>query len=533
MIGSLSIPTFLTQLIKEGWANDAQLTAVFVAIALASNVLFFFLARVHGSIRYYRNLATTLISFDIFLVSVLIFGRGGLESRSVILYVLPILGAAPMFGSFAVYVAAVSAITVYDMQVLLDYFGILRPQGIHDFALHTSATNAVESITYISSILILCALVADYITRRLVVKERQASKNLTGLNTAQHIAKMGSWEWSKKTGTIVYSEGFYALLHLHPGDKLSNEYGLLGFVHPDDKARIKRVTDYAFKHGKAYRYEARLNLPGKPVMYVQSDGAPGFNKNGEVNAMYGTIHDVTDFKQLEIARNDFITIASHQLRTPASSVKQYIGMLLSGYAGTVNDTQAKMLQTAYESNERQIMIINDLLYVARLDSGTLQLKPEVVDMVSLLHNFIEELTPHYLAKQQSITINTRFRHLYCKVDALLMRMVVENIVDNARKYSQPDQPIVVGLRNTNNQIRIAVTDHGVGIAGSDHKKLFQKFSRINNALSSIGGGSGLGLYLSYKLMQMHGGKIEVTSKPNRGSTFTIVLPGSAIVQMRK
>lgn len=532
MIAAISIPTLTTQLVEEGWTTDAQLTSIFTLIALASNVLFYFLARVRGAINYYRLLAAIIISFDIILVSILIFARGGLESRSVILYVLPILGAAPIFGSFAVYVASASAIAIYDLQLLLDFFNIVRPQGIHDFALHTSATNVVESITYMSSVLILCALVADYITRRLVVKERQASKNLSGLNEAQHIAKMGSWEWSKKTDSISYSEGFYRLLRIKPDTQLSKEYGLLDFVHPDDKARVKRIIDNAVKHRKPYRYETRLSLTGKPIMFVRSDGAPKFDKAGEVIAMYGTVHDITDFKQLEIARNDFVTIASHQLRTPASSVKQYIGMLLAGYAGTVNERQAKMLQTAYESNERQIIIVNDLLYVAQLDSGNLQMKPETIDIVSLLHSIIEDLTPHYVSLKQNLIFNTRFRHLYCKADPLLLRMVVQNIIDNARKYSQPEQPITISLNNRDNTIRIAITDQGVGIAAEDRKKLFQKFTRIDNALSTIAGGSGLGLYLAYKLVLMHGGKIDVTSKPGRGSTFTVVLPGSIVVQKR-
>jgi two-component system CheB/CheR fusion protein len=532
MITAITIPSFIAELIKEGWASDAQLTLLFFLFAMTSNVTFYFLARIHASVRYYRIFAAALISFDILLITALIFTRGGLESRSVILYVLPILGTAPMFGSIAVYFAAASAVVLYSTQVMLDYLNILRPLGINDPSLHTSATNVVETITYISSILILCALVADYITRRLVEKEQQASENLAGLNKAQHIAKMGSWEWNRRANTMSYSEGFYTLLHLKKDQYLNQEYGLLDFIHPDDKPRVKRIIDSAVKNGRAYRYEARLTLPHKSLMYVQSDGVPILNKAGNVTKVYGTVHDITDLKQLDIARKDFVAIASHQLRTPASSVKQYIGMLLGGYAGTVSETQAKMLQTAYESNERQIIIVNDLLYVAQLDSGNLHMKPEVVDLVSFLHGIIEELMPQYMASEQSVKFNSHFRQLYCKVDPSLMRMVVENIVDNARKYSHPDTHIAISLAHTDNQVRIAIADNGVGMSSEDTKKLFQKFTRIDNPLSSIAGGSGLGLYLSYKLVTMHGGKIKVTSKLGKGSTFTIMLPGTSIVQKR-
>lgn len=532
MLAAITLPSFFAEWAKEGWSAHAQQTLTFFIIAIASNVAFFILLRLRGTLNYYRTLAAAMIVFDIALVTALIFVKGGLESRSVILYILPILAAAPMFGRLAVYTAAAAAVFLYDLQVLLDYFGILRPLGIVDPSLHTSATYVVETIAYISSVLILCAVVADYITRRLVDKEQQASENLAGLNKAQHIAKMGSWEWNRQRHTITYSDGFYTLLHLKPQKYELRDYGLLEYIHPDDKARVKRIIDQAFKRRKPYRYEARLSLPHKPIMYIQSDGAPVLNKAGEVIKIYGTVHDITDLKQLDIARKDFVAIASHQLRTPASSVKQYIGMLLGGYGGTVSETQAKMLQTAYESNERQIIIVNDLLYVAQLDSGNLHLKPEVIDFVSLLHGIIEELTPHYMSVEQSIKLTTKFRHLYCQVDPSLMRMVIENIVDNARKYSQPDTHITVNLSQLNNQLHIAIADNGVGMSNEDTKKLFQKFTRIENPLSSIAGGSGLGLYLSYKLVLMHGGKIKVTSKLGKGSTFTVMLPGTTIVQKR-
>ena len=532
MLAAITLPSFFAEWGKEGWSSHAQQTLIFFTVAMASNIAFFMLSRLQGTLTYYRALGVNLLVFDILLVTILIFTKGGLESRSVILYVLPILAAAPMFGRLAVYIMAIAAVCLYDLQVLLDYYGIVRPLGIVDPALHTSATYVVETIAYISSVLILCALVADYITRRLVEKEQQASENLAGLNKAQHIAKIGSWEWSRKREYITYSDSFYTLLHLNPQLYKQRHYGLLELVHPDDKARVKRCIDQAFKRRKPYRYEARLSLPHRPVMYIQSDGVPVFNKAGEVVKIYGTVHDITDLKQLDIARKDFVAIASHQLRTPASSVKQYIGMLLGGYAGTVSETQAKMLQTAYESNERQIIIVNDLLYVAQLDSGNLRLKPEVIDLVSLLHSIIEELTPHYMSAEQGIKLTTKFRHLYCQVDPSLMRMVIENIVDNARKYSQPDTHIAVSLSHTDEQILIAIADNGVGMSNEDTKKLFQKFTRIDNPLSSIAGGSGLGLYLSYKLVLMHGGKIKVVSKLGKGSTFTVMLPSSAIVQKR-
>lgn len=533
LLAAVSLPNFFLAIANKDLNNNTKLTILFFTVAVASNILFFLLVRTKGTVFYYRVLAAAILSFDIVLISVLIFIKGGLESRSVILYEFPILAAAPMFGSVAAYFAASVAVVCYDTQVLLDYYNKLKPLDINSPTLHQSATYIVETIAYISSVLILSALIADYITRKLIEKERQATENLIGLNKAQLIAKMGSWEWDVKTNRVTYSDGLYALLNLKHGIHENQKFALLKYIHPDDRARVKRVVETAIRQGRPYRYEARLDPQSTLLKYIQCEGEPVLDKAGKVIKLYGAVHDITDIKQLEVAKTDFVAIASHQLRTPASSVKQYIGMMLGGYAGMLSDVQVKMLQSAYESNERQIIIVNDLLYVAQLDSGNLHLKPEVIDLIALLRSVIEDIAPRYVTSRQRIILSTRFRHLSCKVDPSLLRMVIENLVDNARKYSPPDETIKVQLIRNDSHVRITVTDNGVGIAHEDMNKLFHKFTRIENPLSAVAGGSGLGLYLSQKLIMMHGGKIEVSSTVGKGSRFTALLPGSLVAQKGK
>lgn len=531
LLPAVGLPSIITELINEGWAIDAQSTVAFMILALLANTIFYGLARnKKGSQTYYLILAAVLITFYTVLVTALIYAKGGLESRSVILYIFPILVSAPIFGRRAVYVSALAAILLYDAQVLADYFGVLRPLGIAAPALHTNTGYVVETITYISSILILCAVIADYITRLLIDKERQASESLAALHKAQLVAKMGSWEYDRISNTITYSDGFNALLHLKEKIVKGRAYGILDYIHPEDQKRVKQIIDRAVRQGKPYRYDARLALPNVPVKFIHSEGEPVLNKAGRVIKVIGTVQDVTDIRQLDIAKSDFVAIASHQLRTPATSVKQYIGMLLGGYAGDVPEPQKKMLQTAYESNERQIIIVNDLLYVAQLDSGNLRFKPEEIDAVALINDIADELAPRYLASEQNIKCSSKYRHFFCKIDPTLIRMVIENLIDNAHKYSSPHQTISVNLTQKDKRIRIAVSDNGVGIAPDDVKKLFHKFSRLENTLSTNAGGSGLGLYLAYKLVALHGGKIEVSSAKGKGSTFTICLPNSLVVR---
>lgn len=533
LLPAVGVPSFIAEFLDKGWNTDSRSTLVLLIVGLAANAAFFVLAHTNkGTLTYYRVVGATLLAFYIALITYIIFARGGLESRSVILYIFPILVSAPIFGRRAVYVSALVAIVLYDTQVLADYFGILRPLDIAAPSLHSSTAYVLQTIAYISSILLLCAVIADYITRLLIAKERQASETLAALNKAQHIAKMGSWEWDKKKNEVVYSEGLKALLHIDPKELSTKGLVFSKLIVDEDKPAVKRKVEQAFRRNKPFSCDFRLRLQNSTLMHIHCEGEPILDKSGKVHKLFGTMQDVTDIKQLDIAKSDFVAIASHQLRTPASSVKQYIGMLLSGYAGNVSDIQRKMLQTAYESNERQIIIVNDLLYVAQLESGNLRMKPAVTDIATLLKDVIDELTPRYLASGQTIKLSSKFRHFYCKVDAALMRMVIENIIDNAHKYSNPDQTITVKFARTEKHLRIIVKDQGVGIAPEDLKRLFHKFSRVENPLSSTAGGSGLGLYLSHKLVTMHGGKIEVTSEKGKGSSFTISLPGTLAVQKR-
>jgi PAS domain S-box-containing protein len=234
--------------------------------------------------------------------------------------------------------------------------------------------------------------------------------------------------------------------------------------------------------------------------------------------------DITKELALERAKDDFISVASHQLRTPATAVKQYVGMFLEGYAGKLTPTQKRLLKRAYDSNERQLMIIEDLLRVARVDSGNLRLNLDVADIVQLLDDVISDQAAEAARRQQSIDLETEAKEIAVNIDADRMRMVFENIIDNAIKYSLPGKNIQVRVSQTKDHAHVSIIDEGVGIAAADLEKLFEKFSRVPNDLSVEAGGTGLGLYWAERIIKLHKGRIAVESVLGRGSTFSIRLP---------
>jgi signal transduction histidine kinase len=224
------------------------------------------------------------------------------------------------------------------------------------------------------------------------------------------------------------------------------------------------------------------------------------------------------------AKDEFISLASHQLRTPATAVKQYIGMLMDNYAGELTKNQHTMLLAAYESNEREIQIINDLLKVAQVDAGSVVIKKEKTDLAELIESVLKIQKPIFESRQQTVQFSRIGGNFSLKADKTQLKIVLENLIDNASKYSLPGKKIKILVQKHNNDITISVQDEGVGIAKKDQQKLYKKFTRIENPLSDKVGGSGLGLYWSKKMIDLHGGKMSLVSKKNQGSVFTVTLP---------
>lgn len=325
---------------------------------------------------------------------------------------------------------------------------------------------------------------------------------------------------------------------------------LAALLHPDDKEKTITAWWRSMKTGKPYQAEFRLTDTRKPGTYRWFLGraVPATDADGQITKWYGAVTDITDVrrtaerkKQLEAitaalkeqrkelvelgkAKDEFISLASHQLRTPATGVKQFIGMALEGYAGELTDELRLFLERAYESNERQIAIINDLLKVAQVDAGKVVLEPQDTDVIDLINRVIHESSSCFQERAQTVEFQSRTKQLHVVADPARLRMVFDNIIDNASKYTPHGKSIHITALRSGGGIRISVRDEGVGIDPADIDKIFKKFSRIENPLSAHVGGSGLGLYWVEKIVSLHGGSISVESEPGKGTNFTILLP---------
>lgn len=233
---------------------------------------------------------------------------------------------------------------------------------------------------------------------------------------------------------------------------------------------------------------------------------------------------IQHYIELNQSKDEFISIASHQLRTPATAVKQYVGMLLEGFAGELEKGQFDMLQKAYQSNERQLKIVSDLLKVAQVDAGKVVFVKNYTNLNDIIYDVIYDMRGVFIARDQEVVFESHDPPPVVLIDLESIRMVFDNLIDNASKYSEENKKIIIEVEETEKNVMVHISDEGVGISQTERRRLFEKFSRISNPLSTKVGGTGLGLYWAKKIVDLHDGSITVKSKKGEGATFTVSLP---------
>ncbi|HPQ82408.1 MAG TPA: CHASE domain-containing protein [Candidatus Saccharimonas sp.] len=263
-----------------------------------------------------------------------------------------------------------------------------------------------------------------------------------------------------------------------------------------------------------------------PTVILVSGGLLSLLLSGVVLALFvQRIHGIQRTLQNDVQRtkDELLALASHQLRTPASAVKQYIGMLKMGIVGDLTPEQKALADKAYDTNERQLNIINELLYVSKLDAGQLVIDPREMNLTAFVQKTLDDNIDH--ASEKGITLQfSRKQPITIIADSRYVSMVIDNLVSNAIKYSYPSTKVYVSIKSDSDYVLLSVKDSGVGLHKDDIERIFHKFTRVDNPLSRESGGSGLGLFLARQLARAHGGDITVESEPEKGSIFTLRLP---------
>jgi signal transduction histidine kinase len=229
-------------------------------------------------------------------------------------------------------------------------------------------------------------------------------------------------------------------------------------------------------------------------------------------------------QRLDAAKDEFVSMASHQLRTPLTSVKGYISMVLEGDVGKITPTQRRLLGEAFTSSERMVHLINDFLNVSRIQTGKFIVDHRPVDLVKVVTQEVDSLQTTAKARKLTLTYRppSHFPILY--VDESKLRQVMMNFIDNAIYYSHENSTITITLRVEASDAVFQVHDTGIGIPKSEQAHIFTKFFRATNARKQRPDGTGVGLFLAKKIIDAHEGTITLESVQDQGSTFGFRLP---------
>jgi PAS domain S-box-containing protein len=244
---------------------------------------------------------------------------------------------------------------------------------------------------------------------------------------------------------------------------------------------------------------------------------------GKIIGVIDVIRDITKEKAADHMKSDFVSLASHQLRTPATAIKGLISLLIEGYSGELTTDQMSLLRQAFIENEHELALVDDMLDVVKFDTGKVILEKTDVDIVKMVKDVVAEQQVLIQSRHQAVIVSSP-RPVIVWADSGKLQMVFENIITNASKYTPENGRISVGMSVSDKVAVINIKDNGIGIASTDIDLLFKRFSRAANAAKMHTSGSGLGLYLAKKIVDLHQGQITVASKLGHGSTFTVTLP---------
>ncbi|MES1216991.1 MAG: PAS domain S-box protein [Bacteroidota bacterium] len=304
--------------------------------------------------------------------------------------------------------------------------------------------------------------------------------------------------------------------------------GWLDKVIEEDKVNAPaKFIECALKREK-YSSEFRILRKDGELRWCLTEGSPYYDINGEFAGYAGSVTDITDLKKLEERKDDFIKMASHELKTPITSIKGYVQLLLNIY-DELNEEKIfaskpivkSSLNTISKQVSKLTRLISELLDLSRIESGKLELYRSEFDLGALVEETVQDV--RHITNRHAIIVNNDIKKtIYGDKDRIAQ--VLLNLLTNAIKYSPQADNIEVFVEETNTHSIIKIKDHGIGIDKKDHSRIFDRFYRVEGKSEQTYPGFGIGLFIAGEIVQRHGGTISVDSEKDKGSVFIVSLP---------
>ncbi len=308
-----------------------------------------------------------------------------------------------------------------------------------------------------------------------------------------------------------------------PAVEVLHFYDEKGVLVPPDERMLLKALETGEPQGNEEEARSFYHLPNGTALALALKITPVRLKDTIIGAI-GIYRDITHAREVDRMKTEFISLASHQLRTPLSAIKWFSEMLLSGDAGALNGDQSDFAKNISLSTDRMIQLVNSLLNISRLESGRIIIDPKPTNLKDLIQSVINDLHTLIEEKHHTLVVSVHDKLGEIPIDQRLIGQVYLHLLTNAVRYTPSNGEISIFVSANGDHIISQITDNGLGIPVTQQKKLFQKFFRAENAVKVETDGNGLGLYLVRAIVESSGGKVWYKSEEGKGSTFWFSLP---------
>jgi len=386
-----------------------------------------------------------------------------------------------------------------------------------------------------------------------ITQQKQVEAQLRNLSDRLSLAVksggFGIWEWDVVQNRLIWDERMYELYGVQPSDAAEAYQTWAKGLHPDDREQAETVIQQALRGEREFKPEFRVVHPDGSIRYIKAYSLLQRNETGEPQRMVGVNFDITNSKQAEEQlrrinerltltnaeldratrlKDEFLANMSHELRTPLNAILGMSEGLQDGVFGILTDRQKKAVDSIARGGKHLLALINDVLDLAKVESGKLQLQLAPTSIAYICGNSLTFVRQQAMKKKIKLTTEISSGLANIVVDELRIRQVLINLLSNAVKFT-PDggsvKLVVEPVQSPDkNLLRFSVIDTGIGMTQEDAGKLFQPFVQIDSRLNRQYNGTGLGLALVRRLVELHNGTVGVTSEVGRGSCFTFCLP---------
>jgi len=327
-------------------------------------------------------------------------------------------------------------------------------------------------------------------------------------------------------GTVDWNDALYTQYGYSRTNADNTLEWWVGHVHPDDALLLESKVSDIFKSSiNSWQCEYRFRRADDSYGYVRDRALLLRDAGGNPQRIIGSLLDITAQKQLDTAKDEFISLVSHQLRTPLTVIRVYGEMLTGGTFGSLSAEQARWVRNITNSSARLIDVVGTILNVSRIDLGRVAINATLQDAAGLIRRCIKEVMPLADEKEVCIRFEAPMPLAPILLDETVFIQIVHNLLTNAIRYTEPKRGrIVFALEERAEGYVLKVHDNGIGVPQEAQEHIFERFYRAKNALGMEAQGSGLGLYLVKVMCDSFGGKVWFDTAPGKGSTFYVQIP---------